>query len=103
MIKTFHVTFETITPESAEHGDIENAGFIVQNVTLRDAIHELGYGDGGTEANEYPVTDPRWITVFKTNENYATGEIENRSIHLPDNLTPATKLRIARLLECHGC
>ena len=33
----FSVTFATITPESAEHGDYEETGFAVENVSLREA------------------------------------------------------------------
>lgn len=98
----FNVTYETITPESAEIGDFEDNGFVSENVSLRDAIDDLGYGEGGVEANEWPVSDPRWITVYKTNEDYGTGEIENRSLHFPDNMTAASKLRVCRLLGVYG-
>ncbi len=98
----FNVTFETITPESAEHGDTETAGFLVENVSLREAIEELGYGGNGCEANEWPVVDPRWITMYRTSEDYGTGETENRSLHFPDTMTPASKRRVCRLLGCYG-
>lgn len=98
----FNVTFETITPESAENGDTESAGFVAEDVSLREAIDAVGMGEGGVEASEHPVTNPRWITVYKTSEDYGTGEIENRSLHFPDNMTPASKLRVCRLLGCYG-
>ena len=98
----FSVTYETITPESAEHGYTETAGYVSQDVSLREAIDDVGYGEGGAAANEYPVTDPRWVTVYKTSEDYGTGEIENRSIHFPDNMTPASKIRVCRLLGVYG-
>ena len=69
---TFSVTFETITPESAEHGDFKATGFISEGVGLREAIDDLGYGNGGVEANEYPVVCPRWITAYTTNVDYGT-------------------------------
>ena len=97
-----NVTFETITPESAENGDTASNGFVSENVTLRQAITDLGYGGDGIEANEYPVTDPRWITAYRVNENYQTMETENRSLHFPDNMTPASKRRICRLLGVYG-
>lgn len=98
----FNVTFETVTPESAENGGTETAGFIVEGAPLREAIDAVGMGEGGVEASEYPVTDPRWITVYKTSEDYGTGEIENRSLHFPDRMTPSSKLRVCRLLGCYG-
>ena len=101
----FSVTYETITPESAEHGDVEDHGFVVQDVPLRQALDEFGYAGDVCEANCYPINlhcPPRWFTNYKTNENYATGETENRSLHLPDNITPSSALRIARLVDCYG-
>lgn len=98
----FNVTFETITPESAEHGDVESRGFVAENIPLREAIDELGYGGDGCEANECPVTDPRWITVYRVNEDYGTGEIENRSLHFPDDMTAASKRRLCKLLDVYG-
>ena len=94
----FNVTYETITPESAEHGDTADAGFLAENVSLREAIDGLGYGEAGVEANEYPVFDPRWITAYRTDEDYRTGEVENRSLHFPDTMTASSKLRVCRLL-----
>ncbi len=94
----FNVTFETITPESSEHGDVESRGFVCEGVGLREAIDALGCGGDGFEANEYPVTDPRWITAYRMNEDYATGETENRSLHFPDNMTASSKIRVARML-----
>ena len=98
----FNVTYETITPESAEHGDTETAGFAAENVTLREALDTLGYGVDGCEANEYPVYDPCWVTAYRVNEDYSTGEIENRSLHFPDNMTAASKRRLCRLLDVYG-
>lgn len=99
----FSVTFETITPESAEHGDTETAGFVSQGVGLREAIDDMGCAGDHIEANEYPVTDPRWITAYRVSEDYGTGETENRSLHFPDTMTAASKLRVCRLLGVYGC
>ena len=98
---TFNVTFETITYESAEDGENATSGFIVEDAGLRDAIDALGCGDM-VEASDSPFTNPRWLTAYKTNENHATGEYENRSIHFPDRMTASSRLRVARLLGCYG-
>lgn len=104
----FDVTYQIVTPESAEHGDVEERGFIIENVSLREAIDYLfqtrtSRCDGITaiEADEWPVTDPRWITVYNGME-YETGDYESRSIHMPDNITPSSARRIAKLLGAHG-
>ena len=93
MTYKFNVTFETITSESAEHGDSESIGFISEGVSLRDAIEDMGYGSP-VESNEWPVINPRWITAYGTDEN--------RSLHFPGNMTPSSKRRLCRLLDVHG-
>jgi hypothetical protein len=100
----FDVTYEIVTPESAENGDAEERGFITENVTLREAVNcvtdtRTNQVDGveRVETDEYPVCAPRWITVINGTE-YRTGAQESRSLHMPDSLTPATRIRIARLL-----
>lgn len=99
----FSVTFETVTPESAEHGDTADAGFVVQGVGLRAALDEFGYwADGGIEASCSDIEDARWLTAYRTREDFATGEVENRSIHFPDAMTGASRRRLARLLGCLG-
>jgi len=100
----FSVTYEIVTPESAEYGDSDESGFICENVTLRDAIAAVqstrtSRCDGVTaiECDEAPVRSPRWVTVFNGME-YETGAVESRSLHMPPSLTAATRRRIARLL-----
>jgi len=34
----FSVTYEIVTPESAEYGDAEDRGWVVEDATLRDAL-----------------------------------------------------------------
>ncbi len=104
----FNVTFEIVTQESAEHGDAESRGFISENGNLRNAITDLfdtrtSHVDGVTaiEANECPVTDPRWITVNNGME-HLTGDYESRSLHFPDHITPASRCRVAKLIGCYG-
>jgi hypothetical protein len=97
----FNVTYETITPESAEDGDTATRGFEAENVTLREAIDALGSGEQGCEANESPVSDPRWVTMYDTKRDRAyweQGETTNRSLHFPDNMSAASKIRVCRLL-----
>jgi hypothetical protein len=102
MIKKFSVTYETITDESAEQGEAESSGFEAENVSLRDALSIIGGCEGGVEASECPVLNPRWFTFYKQNEDYGTGEVTNMSLHIPETVTRSSRLRIARLIGCYG-
>lgn len=102
----FSVTYEIITPESAEYGDADERGYIFESCTLREAVDAVfetrtSHCDGisAIEANEYPVSSPRWITVYNGGE-FQTGAHENRSLHFPDAVTPSSRRRIARLIGC---
>ena len=99
----FNITFETITPESAENGEAEETGFLDENLTFREAMDAMRWHMGThVEADSYPISrsnPPRWFTFYGETD-YRTGETQNVSLHLPDNLTPSTKLRIARFVGC---
>ena len=99
-MQTFNVTYEIITPESAENGDVEEQGFVVENVTFREALDAFGSW-GHVEADCCPVRSPTWFTGYG-DVDCMTGGTENRSLHLPDSLTNASRMRIARLLDCYG-
>ena len=95
----FNVTCETITPESAEHGEADSRGFEAEDVSLREAIDIMGCGEGGIEADEHPVTNPSWITAYDVTRDRAyweRGETVNRSLHFPGAMTTASKLRVCR-------
>lgn len=92
---TFNVTYETFTEESVENGEAETRGFMVEDVCLRIALDYLGQGDF-CEASEYPVTCPRWLTMYQVIDN------ENHSLHFPSNMTASSRLRVARMLGCYG-
>lgn len=95
----FSVTYEIITQESAKYGDAEECGYICENVSLREAIGELN--GAAVEPSLYPF-DPDYAhcryTTIDGDTDYRTGAVEHRSLHLPVNLTPSTRKRIARLL-----
>lgn len=100
----FNVTYEIFTQESAEHGEAEEMGYICEAVTLREALESINETRTcrvdciqAIEANECPMDAPSWLTVYNGME-YETGAHENRSIHFPESITPATRRRIARLL-----
>lgn len=95
----FSVTFDVVTPESAEQGDVADSGFVVDGVSLRDAIAAL---QGAQVAPSCEPFNPNyrytWFYTMDAEVNYRTGAEETRALHLPTNLTPSTRRRIARLL-----
>lgn len=104
----FNVTYDIVTPESAEHGDYAECGFIAENIPLRMAIDALFEtrtsrvsGIETIEANECPVEFPYWLTVVNGME-FETGACESRSLHFPDWITGSSRRRIARLIGCYG-
>lgn len=103
----FNVTYEIVTPESVAHGDADERGYIVEGATFRDAVAELGAtrtarvdGRNGIEADCCAPGVPRWITITNGME-FETGAYESRSLHIPDNVTPSSAVRIARYLGAY--
>lgn len=102
-MNAWHVSYEIITPDSAKEGDVEERGMITEGagVSLREAL-QIATGhthlrNSATGANESPLRAPRWFD-FDYSENYQTGAHEYRALHVPDNITPASRLRLARYL-----
>lgn len=100
----FNITYEIVT---AEHGDAQERGFIAQAVPLREAVELVQETRDGhssqevIEASDSRVADARWLTVYNS-MNYISGDVETRSLHFPDSLSGATRVRIARILNCYG-
>lgn len=109
-MKTFNVTYEIVTPESAEHGDCEDCGFVAEGLGLREAIETVCATESSQceqsaiECDSSPVSaqfPPRWITVYN-GAAWDTGRAESRSLHLPDGVTGSSTIRIARLIGAYG-
>ena len=97
----FHVTYDIVTPESAEHGDYAEAGFVQpgewhvsadkgdeSGMTLREAARLC-----------YPQEDAgSWFAEVDGRVDYRTGAEERRSLHPPRNITAASYDRLAKLL-----
>jgi hypothetical protein len=105
-MKQFSVTFERWSYEDIELGDTDDRGFIIENVSLRDAIQlGLEYRDpswaGACESDCSNHNLTRWLTFYQwnegTREQIKTGITEQRSLHLPNNITPASRRRIVNL------
>ena len=99
----FNVTYEIITNESAENGEVESDGFVGQDMSLRDALNVVTdsntrhCGISSVEASDSRIDQAQWFTVYNNPDLY-TGEYENRSLHIPDSVTPSSRMRIARAL-----
>lgn len=100
----FNVTYDIVTPESAQYGDYEESGWIAQHVTLREAIAAVFEtrtsqvsGVECIEADEWPICTPRSIKVCNGME-FQTGAQESRTLHIQDSVTPASRRRIAKLM-----
>jgi hypothetical protein len=102
MVK-FAVTYEIVTEESAEDGEAEDSGFVGENMRLREAIDCVTSTDSchcsqsGIEPSDSRVESMRWVTVYN-GMDYISGEVENRSLHIPDTVTASSRRRIARLM-----
>lgn len=103
---TFSVTYE-IYPASTDNEEFYysdgNSGFIAQNVSLRDAIDYVNQTRSShcsqqcIEANDSRIDNAEWFTVYNSMD-WDDGRTENRSLHIPDSVTGASRRRIARLL-----
>ena len=77
----FNVTYEFIDG----FGETIDSGFSVENVRLGEA---LDFIDGPYEANEYPITAPRWVTAYEYDNEIYSGVREIRALHFPETMTP---------------
>jgi hypothetical protein len=113
-VNKWHVTYEIVTQESAEDGEAESRGYYgwggwhhdidkimamsederkaemdALALSLRDALECVGsLEDCG-----------RWFSESDGRPDYHDGSEERRSLHPPDNITPASYGRVKRLLK----
>jgi hypothetical protein len=100
----FTVTREIVTPESAAEGCAdESESWLESGLSLRAAVAEVRETRtahvGGVESIDTDSSSgrARWVTITNSME-FLTGAQESRSLHIPDNVTDASSMRIARLL-----
>lgn len=86
-------TFEIVTHESAEHGEVEDAGFssVNESMTFRELVDALKREF--IHASQSPVTRSAmvWFTT-EYEQDYRTGEFRNESIHFSRS-NPARKAK----------
>jgi len=102
----FRVTFETISPASAEHGEPECSGFAAPRGWKFPADdpgpHEMTLREARDIASGSLEDSGRWFTTVDADQDFATGEDTYYSIHPPRNITRASYARVARALRCRG-
>lgn len=106
-IDSFSITFDIVTPESAEDGEIAASGYHIepdQGYSLRDALAWLRLHNGcsryADRSDSWPCRNPRWFT-FDGGEDFRTGAHETLTLHIPACVTEYSRQRIARILG-HG-
>ncbi len=97
----FHVTYEVITPESAESGDTAESGYMLPGGWHFSAAD---YDDSGMTLREatklvYPSVDYGTWFGGNTETDYRTAAEETRALHPPRNITPASYRRLRRLFK----
>lgn len=100
MRNNWNVTFEIVTQESAEHGDAEERGFEAEGVSFREAIQ--CFGDYAEQAGSWPIDGSvRWFDgpTIEDRAHFERGEDRRLSLHIPEQITPSSRIRLARYLK----
>jgi len=110
----FRLTYEVVTEESAQEGDAAERGWLdlygarspVESeppaMELRDAVNRFRRESADSvsvEPDSIPMrfSPPRWISAAPTScDEY--GESVTVSLHIPEGVSGASRIRIARLL-----
>ncbi len=111
-MQKFHVTYEIVTPESAEHGDAAERGFVLPGGWHEELPAHVFGEEAGKIKDECGLSlreavdlvslvedSGHCFTEIDERQNYNTGESEIRSLHPPENITPASYGRLRRLLK----
>jgi len=88
----------SVTYDEVDDTDIDS-GYICKNVSLKDALYDMGNPITGLEPSESNASKARWWTTIDSEINMRTGTSTNMSIHIPENTTSASRSRIARLFQ----
>lgn len=103
----FRVTYDIVTPESAENGDTAENGFVLPGGYHVDVATAIADTEGDYEmdlrtALNYVCPQEnsgRWFTECDGRENYRTGEHETRSLHPPRSITASSYRRLCKLFK----
>ncbi|MFM1566061.1 MAG: hypothetical protein ACKJRP_03965 [SAR86 cluster bacterium] len=104
---TIDFTYDTVTPESAENGDVAECGFITPGFWRYPNIEDYERKQWAIGDLAYLIDFAKYLGItFDGHDfysvdpdiNYRTGEETRYGMHI-DGVTPATEARIARLLD----
>ena len=104
----FLITYEIVTPESAEHGDaaehgyVQPAGFLfpVETVEMARDRDELEFDLRSAVGMIGCVENAgSWFVEADGRDNYRDGSNTRYSLHPPKNITPSSYGRLCRLLK----
>ena len=93
MKNNWAVTYEIVTKESTTRG------FKYEATSFRNALN--CFGKYAESANSYPINGSiRWLTtpIIQDSYYFRFGEERTLSLHIPEQITPASRLRLARYL-----
>ncbi len=108
MASMFTVTFDTVSPESAEEGDVCAAGVALAGGWKVDTWNNPNEDTGPIEMSlrealsitgESLTWVGSWFDADQTEEDYATGEVTRYSLHPPRTITAASLARLFRVLR----
>lgn len=91
-----NVTYDVVTPESAEHGEADESGFVMENepVSFRDLVAMLRGGEASSQPAQGSARE--WVTHYDwnhgTRRHIEEGAEESRSVHFSRS-NPARKAR----------
>ena len=100
----FTVTYDVVTHESAEHGDVEKSGFASPGywrhdepayLSLKECLSACGLFGGRTTAFQDCGS---WFEMIDAETDFRTGDETRYSIHPPKNITRSSYRRLARVL-----
>lgn len=103
MQANWNVTYDVVTPESAEYGDFAEGGYLANDVSFREALEVFADGfpahmASAVSADGWPLSGAvRWFDSAP-DQNFQTGAWTTRVLHIPVQITPASRLRLARFL-----
>jgi hypothetical protein len=106
------ITYEIVTAESAEQGDAAERGFVEPRFQMRVPIDEVMANaiDWPKESLEWSLREAeqylgrqgmedsgRWFNSCDPDRDLQTGDETYESLHPPENITPSSYARLARI------
>lgn len=101
----FNVSYDQVTEESAESGSTSANGYVSELSRLRDAIKDVSnasytrYDGCSVETDSADGFDTVRVYFNMCYAGQDSGITETRYLHIPENVTCASRGRIKRLVE----